>query len=145
REIAIHTDGDRAWAVRKDNPQLKAVLDEFVRKNRKGTLLGNLLFNRYMKNVDFVSNAFSSDDLQRFRDLRDYFIKYGDQYQLDWLLLAAQGYQESGLDQNKRSPAGAVGIMQIKPSTARDPNVNIPDIHRVESNIHAGTKYLRFL
>jgi membrane-bound lytic murein transglycosylase MltF len=35
--------------------------------------------------------------------------------------------------------------MQLLPSTATDPNVGIPDIHEVESNIHAGTKYLRFI
>ncbi len=60
-------------------------------------------------------------------------------------MLAALAYQESGLDQSVRSNAGAVGIMQVLPSTAADPNVGIPDITTMENNIHAGTKYLRFL
>jgi len=73
------------------------------------------------------------------------FKKYSGQYEFDWLMIAAQGYQESGLDQNKRSPSGAVGVMQLLPTTAKDPNVGIADIEKLESNIHAGTKYLRFM
>ena len=60
-------------------------------------------------------------------------------------LVAAQGYQESGLDQSARSGAGAIGIMQLLRSTAEDPNVGIPDIELAESNVHAGVKYLDFL
>ena len=60
-------------------------------------------------------------------------------------MVAAQGYQESGLDQSARSGAGAIGIMQLLPSTAADPNVGIPDIEEIDNNIHAGTKYLRFV
>ena len=73
------------------------------------------------------------------------FTRFGDEYEFDWLMLAALGYQESGLDQSVRSPAGAVGVMQILPTTAKDPNVGITDIDQIEHNIHAGTKYLRFL
>lgn len=143
--VAIHSGGQLAWAMRKDSPLLKESVDAFIQKNRKGTHLGNIIFNRYLKNVKFVSNALTREELERFRACRDYFIAYGEQYQFDWLILAAQGYQESRLDQKARSPAGAVGVMQIKPSTARDPNVNVPNVEQMEDNIHAGTKYLRFL
>ena len=60
-------------------------------------------------------------------------------------MLGAMAYQESRLDHSMRSPRGAIGIMQILPSTAADPNVNIADITKLENNIHAGTKYLEFL
>ncbi|MCB9275011.1 MAG: lytic transglycosylase F [Lewinellaceae bacterium] len=143
--LAIFSGGDIAWAMRKDNPELKASVDEFIRKNRKGTLIGNMLFNRYLKKTDYVRNAFSKEDRARFKATRDYFIKYGHMYDLDWLLLAAQGYQESRLNPNLVSPAGAVGIMQIKPSTASGPNIGIKDVRSLEGNIHAGAKYLRFL
>ena len=59
--------------------------------------------------------------------------------------MAALAYQESRIDQSKRSPAGANGVMQLLPSTAKDKNVNIKDIHEIENNIHAGVKYLRFI
>ena len=90
-------------------------------------------------------NALAKGDIERFQGLIDLFRKYSARYQLDWLMVAALGYQESGLDQSKRSPAGAIGVMQMLPTTAADRNVNIPDIEILENNIHAGTKYLRFL
>lgn len=143
--IAIHEGGEVAWAIRKGSPGLKAAVDEFVLRNRKGQLLGNVIFNRYLTKADYVKKALSYEDRLRFRATRDCFMKYGKQYELDWLLLAAQGFQESRLTTGLVSPAGAVGIMQIKPSTAEDPNVGIPEIHSLEGNIEAGAKYLRFL
>jgi membrane-bound lytic murein transglycosylase MltF len=82
---------------------------------------------------------------KRFQDTAEYLKRYSNQYNFDWLMIAAQGYQESKLDQRKRSKAGAIGIMQLMPTTARDKNVNIPDIEKAEKNIHAGVRYLRFL
>ncbi len=77
--------------------------------------------------------------------MAQYIKRYAKIYNFDWLMVAAQGFQESGLDQNKRSKAGAIGVMQLLPNTAADPNVNIKGIERAEPNIHAGMKYLRFL
>ena len=145
RDIAIFSGGDIAWAMRKNNPKLKNMVNEFMRENKKGTLLGNIIYNRYLENTDYVRNTFTSEARQRFHYTRDHFMRYGEQYDIDWLLLAAQGYQESRLDQQVVSEAGAVGIMQIKPSTAGDPNIGIPEVHIMENNIHAGTKYLNFL
>ena len=73
------------------------------------------------------------------------FEKYAGEYKFDATLITAQGYQESALDQKKRSPVGAIGIMQVMPATARDPVVNVPDIHIADNNLKAGVKYLRFL
>jgi membrane-bound lytic murein transglycosylase MltF len=92
-----------------------------------------------------VRNNLSDQELQKLNKVLDLFRKYGDKYDFDWLMVAALGYQESGLDQKKRSPSGAIGIMQLLPSTAKDPNVDIPNIKDLENNIHAGAKYLRFL
>jgi len=74
-----------------------------------------------------------------------FFEEYGLRYDFRFLKLAAVAYQESGLDNSKRSPTGAIGIMQVLPSTASDKHVNIKNIHLVENNIHAGSKYLNFL
>lgn len=74
----------------------------------------------------------------------EYFKTYATRYDFDYLMIAAQAYQEFGLDQSKKSAAGAVGVMQVLPSTAADPNVGIRDIEKLEKNIHAGTKYLQF-
>lgn len=144
-DLAVHSGGAIAWAVRADNPELKASLDEFVHTIKKGTLLGNILFKRYFSHSKWISNPLSDADQQRLEELRGLFRKYGEIYGFDWLALAAMAYQESGLDQGQRSGAGAVGVMQIRPSTAADKNIGISPIDTVEKNIHAGTKYLAFL
>jgi membrane-bound lytic murein transglycosylase MltF len=144
-DIAVRTGGEIAWAFRKDSPQLEAVLNELVEENRKGTLMGNILFNRYLRDTTYVNNSLAEEDLARFRETVGFFREYAGRYDLDWLLVAAQGYQESRLDQSARSSAGAIGVMQLLRSTAADPNVGIPDIEILENNIHAGVKYLRFI
>jgi membrane-bound lytic murein transglycosylase MltF len=143
--IKVRTGGQIGWAVRKSSPKLEKIVNEFIRKHKKGTLIGNILFKRYLKNTQWVRNSLSEEEMQRFRATLGLFVKYSDQYDFDWLMVGALAYQESRIDQRKRSPAGAIGVMQLLPSTAKDPNVNIPDIERIENNIHAGVKYLRFL
>lgn len=141
----LRNDGRIGWVLRKNMPQLRAIVDEFVAGHREGTLFGNVLLQRYLGDVERIRNPADEEDLARFRAYADYFRRYASEYQFDWLLLAAQGYQESQLDQSRRSPAGALGVMQLKPSTAADRNVGIPDIRTAENNIHAGAKYMRFL
>ena len=144
-DIAVRTGGEIAWAFRKNSPKLEAVVNEFVKGHKKGTMLGNMLFKRYLRDTRYVKNSVSEQELKKFRDTVKYLKTYGDRYDFDYLMIGAQAYQESGLDQSKRSPAGAIGVMQVLPSTAADPNVGIPDIEKLENNIHAGTKYLRFI
>jgi len=145
KELAIHRGGQIAWAFRKDSPLLANEVNAFVETHKKGTLMGNILLNRYLKNTSRLENNMVEQEMAKFETTAQYFKKFGEQYDFDWLLLAAQGYQESRLDQNRVSRVGALGIMQVRPGTARDPNINIPDISTPENNIHAGTKYLRFI
>jgi membrane-bound lytic murein transglycosylase MltF len=137
--------GDIAWAFRKGSPQLAAAVNAFVRTHKSGTLAGNVVINKYTKSTKWVKNARSDADRQRFLAMVAFFKKYAAQYDFDYLLMAAQGYQESGLDQGRRSHVGAIGVMQVMPATARDKAVNIPNIQDLESNIHAGIKYNRWV
>jgi membrane-bound lytic murein transglycosylase MltF len=134
-----------AWAFRKNSPQLAKAVNDFLKKSSQGTLAGNVLINKYLKTTKWVKNARSDEDRQRLESMIALFRKYGDKYDMDYLLIAAQGYQESQLDQSKRSQVGAIGVMQVMPATARDKAVNIPDIDKLESNIHAGIKYNRWM
>ncbi len=143
--IAVREGGEIAWAFRKNSPKLKAIVNEFVKENKKGTLMGNMLLKRYLKSTQYVKNSLDEKELQKFNSMVKYFKKYSAKYDFDYLMIAAQAYQESGLDQSKRSHMGAVGVMQVLPSTAADPNVGISDIEKLEKNIHAGIKYLRFI
>jgi len=137
--------GELAWAFRKNSPKLAAAVNGFVKKNKQGTLAGNVLIKKYLKTTKWVKNARSDEDMARFRSMVELFRKYASQYDFDYLLMIAQGYQESQLDQSRRSHVGAIGVMQVMPSTARDKAVNIPDIENLESNIHAGIKYNRWV
>jgi membrane-bound lytic murein transglycosylase MltF len=143
--IKVRTGGQIAWAIRKNSPQLKSVVNRFTEAHKKGTLKGNILYKRYLQNTKWVRNALADKEFRRFKDAVEFFKRYSQQYDFDWLMIAALAYQESGIDQSKRSPAGAVGVMQLLPSTAGDPNVNIREIDVMEHNIHAGVKYLRFI
>jgi membrane-bound lytic murein transglycosylase MltF len=141
--VAVRTGGDIAWAIRKGSPQLKAAVDDFVTRNAKGTAVGNTILTRYLKSAKYVKDAASESERKKFLALIQYFKKYGDQYDVDWLLMGAQGYQESQLNQNARSHVGAVGVMQVMPATGKD--LGVGDIRNVEANIHAGVKYMRWM
>jgi membrane-bound lytic murein transglycosylase MltF len=145
QDIAVRDGAEIAWAFRKNCPKLKAVVNEFVKGHKEGTMLGNILFKRYLQNTKYVKNALSEKELKKHRSMVQLFKKYAGEYGFNYLMIGALAYQESGLDQSKRSPSGAVGVMQVLPTTAKDPNINIPDIEKLGNNIHAGTKYLRFI
>jgi len=144
-DLVFRSGGRIGFAMRKDSPQLAGLLNEFLKTHKQGTLMGNILINRYLKEFDWTKNALAADDYHRFQEVADIFAKYGQQYGVDYLMVAAQGYQESRLDQSVRSKAGAIGIMQLLPSTAADSNIGIADISTAEPNIHAGVKYLDFI
>ena len=141
--LSVREEGSIAWAVRKGSPKLLAVLNPFVTANRKGTLFGNNMLQKYLKSAKFVKSATSGRDFERFQALTEIFKRYGDQYSVDYLLMMAQGYQESGLDQTVKSPVGAIAVMQVMPATGDD--LKVGNINDVESNIHAGVKYIRFM
>lgn len=144
-DIVFREGGRIAWAFREDSPLLEKAINDFMKNNREGTLVGNILKNRYIRDFDWATNALEENQFSRFLALEKLFKTYGEQYEVDYLVAAAQGYQESRLDQSARSSTGAIGIMQMLPATARDKNVGIPNIEETESNIHAGIKYLNFL
>jgi membrane-bound lytic murein transglycosylase MltF len=142
-DVAVRTGGQVAMAVRKGSPQLKAGLDAFMKTHGRGTVFGNVTFRKYLQNVKYAKDATSDEEIAKFNRIVEFFQKYSDKYEVDWLLMAAQGYQESGLDQNIRSKVGAIGVMQVMPPTGRD--MNVGNIAEIEPNIHAGIKYIRFV
>jgi membrane-bound lytic murein transglycosylase MltF len=143
RDVTVRTGGDIAWAFRKNSPKLRAVVNPFLVAHRKGTSFGNQIFTRYLRSTKFVRNALAPEELQRYERTVGLFRRYGDRYGFDALLLTAQGYQESQLDNQRRSRAGAVGVMQVLPATGKE--MQVGDIRQLDPNIHAGTKYLRFM
>jgi membrane-bound lytic murein transglycosylase MltF len=144
-DLTIAPNVNIGWAFRKNSPELAAAVNEFVKDHKIGTSFGNTLLRKYFQNTKWIVNSTSDEEMKKFRATVEFFKKYSDQYGFDWLLVAAQAYQESRLDQSASSPAGAVGVMQIKPSTAAGSPINIKDVGNVDANIHAGVKYMRFM
>lgn len=143
--VSVNDDGVIAWAMRPDSPKLQEGVNRFVAEFKKGTLLGNILFKRYLGNPDWVANNLDDAGGEKTAQVVDLIREKADKYGFDWLMIVSQGYQESRLDQSKRSHVGAVGIMQVMPTTARDPVIAVPNIEEPEANVEAGVKYLNWL
>jgi membrane-bound lytic murein transglycosylase MltF len=131
--------------VRKNNPELLASLNEFLRSHKQGTLLGNIYFERYYEPSQTLKNPRELASWDKLKTYEAVIRKYADRYGFDWLLILAMAFQESGLDNEKTSHAGAVGLLQVRPSTAADQNIGITNVRDVDNNVHAGVKYLHFL
>lgn len=142
-DLQVHTDGRYGWAVRKNNPDLLNLLNEFAKEIKPGTSTGDAIFKKYYENTKWIKDSISKEEQELEVRYDSLFKKYGRRYNIDYLALAAQAYQESGLMQDRRSDQGAVGIMQVLPATAAQ--MGIKNIYNVENNIHAGAKYLAYL
>jgi membrane-bound lytic murein transglycosylase MltF len=137
--IVLREATKRGWAIRKGSPQLAVALEEIYKTTGKQTGVIPYRQKQYMTTIKALNNPTGSD-YKKFQETITLFEKYGQKYNFDPLMLAAQGYQESTLDQNKRSRVGAIGVMQIMPATGKD--LKVGDISVTESNIHGGTKYM---
>jgi membrane-bound lytic murein transglycosylase MltF len=143
RGAAVRTDGQTGMLVRKNSPQLLKALDDFLARHPEGSFERNVLLREYLKNLKHVKDAASQQERLKLERTVALFRKYGNQYDLDFLLMAAQGYQESRLDQDAKSAVGAIGVMQVMPATGKE--LAVGDIKDIEANIHAGVKYVRQL
>ena len=143
KDVTVRSGGTLAVAFRKENPRLREVVNTWVRKHQQGDAFRNVVERRYLKDVKYAKNAAADAERRKLAAVIELFKKYGAQYNLDYLLMAAQGYQESTLDNSVRSPVGAIGVMQVMPPTGKE--LKVGDITQVEPNIHAGVKYMRFM
>jgi membrane-bound lytic murein transglycosylase MltF len=138
-QAALREGARIGWATRKNSPKLEAeILAYFKVHGTKGVIAGRL--KQYMRRVKQIKDPTGTAEWKRFEETYRLFEKYGKKYNFDPLMLAAQGYQESQLNQGAKSPVGAVGVMQLMPATGKE--LNVGDIRIVEPNIHAGAKYM---
>ena len=128
--VTLRTGGTLAVGIRKNSPKLAAELNAFIGRYGLGTAFGNMMEKRYLQSTKFVKNATADAERKKLEAVAALFKKYGDQYQVDYLLMAAQGYQESTLDQNVKSPVGAIGVMQVMPATGKE--LKVGDIQQLE-------------
>lgn len=135
-----------AWAVRKNSPELHAAVNNWINEIR-GSTKYNVIYNKYFKNKKAfkkrIKSEFFSRTGNRISKYDDIIKKYASEIGWDWRLLASLIYQESNFNPKTRSWAGAVGLMQLLPGTAKSFGVN--DLQNPEENLKAGTAYLRYL
>ena len=139
-EARLREGGKMGWAIRRDSPKLRAELEAFFKDIEKKQGVYASLLKREMARVKQVGNNSADSEVRKFEATIALFRAYGEKYNFDPLMLAAQGYQESQLDQSRKSPVGAIGVMQIMPATGQE--LKVGDITVIEPNIHGGTKYM---
>lgn len=144
-DLPIRTNANIGWAMRKDSPQLKSAINQYAKKIKQGSFLGNVIYNKYLDNTKWLKNALNPDTVKQFNHLAVLFEQYAEEYDFDWLMISAQAYQESRFNNHLVSHMGAVGIMQVLPKTAKEPYINIQNFRKLEPNIHAGVKYMSFV
>jgi len=144
-QLAVGNKIPSTWAVRNNTPQLTLSLNQFISKHKKGSKIGNILHRRYLVRHPWLNKIIHQKFENRYLETEKIIKKYAKQYKFDWQIILAQAYQESRLNQKAVSHRGAVGVMQVLPSTANEPYINIKNINNVDDNIHAGVKYLHFM
>ncbi len=146
--VALREGGRLAWAVHPESTALQGALNAFLPRYREGSLLGNIAVKKYFEDAGQLRVRNGAKEAGGLSPYDDLLRIYADRYDFDWRLMAAVAYQESEFDQSARNRSSATGLFQIKPETAREPYVDIPDIAGEENaanNIHAGIKYLAWI
>jgi len=137
---------DNAWAIRSNNPQLLKVVNQFIKKQYR-SLFYNVTYNKYFKNAHRIKKYRAQRiDLNPDGTLSPYDAlvkKYAQKHDFDWRLLVAQMYQESRFNPKAKSWAGAQGLMQVMPRTAKE--MKISNLKDPESGIKAGVRYLNWV
>ncbi len=151
-EAPIKVNSTLNWAIRHNSPLLYKEINLFLRSYRDGTAQGTKVYDQYMRTHPTYRARVERQDSERlginvenFKKFSNIFQKYGKHYGIDWILLMAQSYQESTLNPNARSNRGAVGIMQVLPSTAQEWYIGVDGVNDLDNNVHAGTKYMRYM
>ena len=114
------TGGEIAVGVRKNNPEAPAAVNTWIKEYGPRTAFGNIMERRYLREHQLRQERGLRGRAAEAAALVKLFETYGSKYDVDYLLMAAQGYQESRLDQSAKSHVGAIGVMQVMPATGKD-------------------------
>lgn len=144
-ETAISFPQNMAWGIKKDDKELKDAIDSWLKDFTK-TADYAMIYNKYFKNprsTQIVNSGFYAKSSGKVSVYDSYIKKYSDEIGWDWRLLASMIYQESRFQPNVRSWAGAYGIMQLMPTTAKRFGVNMNS--SPEKQIRAGVEFIKWL
>ncbi|MFP4097122.1 MAG: transporter substrate-binding domain-containing protein [Cyclobacteriaceae bacterium] len=146
-KTSISQEQDIAWAVRSSSNLLLEAVNTFLAEV-KGKATYNVIYNRYFRNMRKFRerHEYEYSSLANTGRISEYdsLIRiYADSIGWDWRLIAAQAFQESNFSVRARSWAGARGLMQVMPRTAR--SFGITNLFDPEQSLRAGVLYLREL
>jgi membrane-bound lytic murein transglycosylase MltF len=139
-QLVVREAGKIGWPIRKGSPKLEAEILDFFQSYLKKQGVRAYRMKQYYSRVKQIQDPTGTEEWKRFEETVALFEKYGEKYNFDPLMLAAQGYQESQLNQNAKSHVGAIGVMQVMPQTGSE--LKVGDVTIIEPNIHAGAKYM---
>lgn len=132
-----------AWAVRQNSPELLKAINKWISKEKKSDDY-NVIYNKYFKNTKSYSGRFQSDfyskNTNKISKYDDIIKENAKKIGWDWRFLCSQVYQESRFDPKAKSWAGAGGLIQLMPATAKE--VGVSDSFNPKQNISGGVKYL---
>ncbi len=141
--MALTGEQGHRWLLRKNNPKLLQALNKFIKKEYKG-LFYNITFNKFFKNsrklFDADKRILNDNKISQYDAL---IKKIAKQYHFDWRLIAAQVNKESQFNPKAKSWAGARGLLQVMPRTAKE--MGIKNMHSPENGLRAGVKYMAWL
>jgi membrane-bound lytic murein transglycosylase F len=134
------------WMVRQENPELLKAVNAFHKKEYRG-LFYNITYDKYFKNskqiLSHIEERSDNTDNNSLSPYDSLVRKYAEHYGFDWRLIVSQMYQESRFNPNAKSWAGALGLLQVLPRTAKE--FGIKDLRDPDSGLHAGVQYLDWL
>jgi membrane-bound lytic murein transglycosylase F len=130
--------------VRAENRKLLGAIDEFFDQEHRGVFY-NMAYRKYFKDPRRIRKhvEMRSANTGTLSPYDDLIRRYAEQYGFDWRLIVAQMFHESRLDPTAKSWAGAEGLLQVLPSTAKA--LGFHNLGDLETGIHAGIKYLNQL
>jgi membrane-bound lytic murein transglycosylase F len=134
-----------AWALAKtdDHSLLREIQKFFIKLKESGELTRIVERNySHVEDFDYVgTKIYKRHIAQRLPAYQDFFEQAAAEYDVDWRLVAAMGYQESHWNPDAISPTGVRGIMMLTLKTARD--MGIKDRIDPEQSIRGGTRYYK--
>ncbi len=133
-----------SWAVRPDQPELLFQLNRYIKKTRKGHFY-NVSFEKYFelpRKIELYAK-YRVTDQSKLSPYDEIVKRHARAYNFDWRLVVSQMYQESRFNPRARSFAGARGLMQVMPRTAR--KLGYSDLNNPENGIAAGIAYMGWL
>ncbi|MDA5193103.1 MltF family protein [Govanella unica] len=139
-EATLQSSGRMAWAFRQESPALAKIVNstlaDFPEPSDEDVA-------RWGANARKLQNARGAAALARLDKALPLFEKYGAELNLEPLVIAAVGFQESRLDHSVRGAGGLTGVMQMRAPIAKQ--MKAGPVTKFDSNIEAGAKYLAYL